>query len=78
MYTNISHFYCQFARLPSMKRSTIEQSERLLTSFHKIGAPIGNDCLKITINYKITTTGQNETSSVQSIIFMSEYIHPKR
>jgi len=32
----------------------------LLTSFHKIGAPIGNDYLKITINYKIT--GQNDTS----------------
>jgi hypothetical protein len=45
-----------------MKRSTIEQSDRLLTSFHKMGAPIGNDCLKIIINYKIAPTGQNDTS----------------
>ena len=51
-----------------MKRSTIERSEKLLTSFHKIGVLIGNDCLKITINYKITPTGQNNTSRVPLII----------
>jgi hypothetical protein len=54
-----------------MKRSTIERSERLLTSFHKMASLIGNDCLKITINYKITATGQNDTST-RSIDYFPE------
>ena len=66
MYTNIPHSYCQL-----MKRSTIERIERLLTSFHKMGSPIGNNCLKITTNYKITATSQSDTST-RSIDYFPE------
>ena len=42
----------------------------------KIGAQIGNNSLKITINY--TYPVKTTPSRVRSMIFLSEYIQPKQ